>query len=170
GGSDHLLRVHDAQSTQTLLTLDGHDGRITEVAYRPDGRQIVSCALDRTLIVWDATTGKRAARLVGHVDAVMDVAWAPDGRRIVTAGQDRAVHVWDSRAPADAPLLGHDYVTGVSLSPDGKRLASAGKDQTILIRRLDGRDVKVLRGHRSEVLCLAFDPSGRRVVSGSDDR
>ena len=36
-----------------------HDGAVTDVAYTPDGKRIISCGNDRTIRIWDNATGKQ---------------------------------------------------------------------------------------------------------------
>src|SRR5262245_38582180 len=43
-----------------ILVLDagGHTGTVTAVFFTPDGKQLISCAADKTVRVWDAGTGE----------------------------------------------------------------------------------------------------------------
>jgi WD40 repeat protein len=52
-----LLRVWDAESGALLATLEGHQGRVTSVAWSPDGRRLLSGGDDGSLRVWDAESG-----------------------------------------------------------------------------------------------------------------
>jgi WD40 repeat protein len=50
------LKMWDAQSGQETLSLKGHAGRVTSVAFSPDGKRLVSGSEDQTLKIWDAQT------------------------------------------------------------------------------------------------------------------
>ena len=54
-----------------ILTLQGHRGYVTSVAYSPDGSHIVSGSWDKTIRVWSVTTGQSVAGpFQGHTDLV----------------------------------------------------------------------------------------------------
>lgn len=47
----------DVETGQELVTLSGHDGRVTSAAYSPDGQRIVTSSSDQTAKVWDSEMG-----------------------------------------------------------------------------------------------------------------
>ena len=79
-----------------LLTLQGHDSKVTSVAFSLDGRRIASGSVDETIKVWDAMTGKETLTLQGHDSNVTSVAFSLDGRRIASGSVDETIKVWDA--------------------------------------------------------------------------
>jgi WD40 repeat protein len=144
------------------------------VAYRPDGRRLVSGSNDNTVRQWDAETGQQiGAPLTGHTDIVTSVAYRPDGRRLVSGSEDYTLRQWDAETGEQigAPLTGHtDGVRSVAYRPDG-RLVSGSEDATL--RQWDAETGKQigapLTGHTESVSSVAYRSDGRRLVSGSYD-
>src|SRR5262249_15199220 len=62
------------ESAALSRTLEGHAGKVRDVAVTADGRFVVSASDDTTLKVWDIATGKPVRTLKGHAGMVLGVA------------------------------------------------------------------------------------------------
>jgi len=60
------LKVWDTATGRQILTLRGHSGEVTSVAFSPDGKRIVSGSRDSTLKVWDAQTALALTKTAGR--------------------------------------------------------------------------------------------------------
>jgi WD40 repeat protein len=49
-----------------LQTLEGHTGSVQSVVYSPDGQQLASASVDKTIRTWDAETGALQQVLKSH--------------------------------------------------------------------------------------------------------
>jgi WD40 repeat protein len=151
------------------------------VAFSPDSQRLASAGLDKMVRLWDVTTGQEVLTLRGHADLVGRVLFSPDGQRLASASADGMVRVWDASPfgeSADRRILtvceDGGAIYGLTFSPDSRRLASAGSDNAVKIRDAEtGRELLVLRGHKSPVFSVAFSsgPEGQhRLLSGSNDQ
>jgi WD40 repeat protein len=157
--------------TGSKLTLSGHTGNVTSVAYRPDGQQIASASQDATVRVWDANTGTVLKTLIGHGTAVLSVAYSPDGTRIVSSSFDGTARVWDiDTSQAVVTFTGHGVVVlRAYFLPDGKRVVSAGGDQKIKIWDAATGEERRSIHCDPHALSIAVSPDGRQLASGHND-
>jgi WD40 repeat protein len=159
-------------ATPRMFRLVQHAGRVSAVAWSPDGRWIATASSDHTARVWDARTGEPVGAPLKHGDEVNEVEWSPDGTRIATASDDHTARVWDARTgqPASAPLQHGDKVETVAWSPDGMRLATGSDDHTARIWDLrKGQPAVVPLQHGDTVEAVAWNPSGTLLATGSMD-
>ena len=92
---DYAIRIWDpALPDQSVLWGQGHNCRVTGLAYSPDGSLLASSSRssylspDYTIMIWNSSdmsllqTGTQPSD-VGHIDHSYDaIAWAPDGERV----------------------------------------------------------------------------------------
>jgi nucleoside phosphorylase/Tol biopolymer transport system component len=187
-GGDGVVRVWDADSTQTLLTYRGHAWlfekvnwlpKIYTIAWSPEGLRLASAGDSRKVYVWDAATGQTITVYEGHSGVLSNVfalAWSPDGKRIAsacsTAGLDKTVHIWNAKT--GSPLLRYDSsyglrpnfsVSSVAWSHQGDRIASTCGDKTIrLWNATTGKPISTFKTSSDWVYTIAWSPDGRRLA------
>ncbi|HCS54068.1 MAG TPA: hypothetical protein DIW81_21195, partial [Planctomycetaceae bacterium] len=181
----------DVTSLTERACLRGHEEKVTQVVFSPDGNWIASGSSDQSVRVWNVVSSAQQIILRGHQDCVTSIAYSPDGNRIISGSLDQTVRIWDvhmSRlprmfknviywlkkvtSPEPNSLVGHNGgVLCVNFSPNGMRIVSGSQDQTIRVwDATSGLQLTCLEGHKGGVTSVVFSPNGTLIVSGSDDR
>ena len=190
GSSDRTVRVwrvnttcNDGSGGELLRTLQGHQDRVTSVAFA-GSRQVVSGSADSTVRVWQ-TGGSLSLRdqhgiacthmvLRGHKAGVTSVAVSNDATKscIASGSHDKTVRLWNTADGSQRHvLLGHaGSVNSVAflVCKNGPNVVSGSSDHTLRLWGIDGTSGPVLYGHTGPVSSIAvFDLSKEaKVQSG----
>ena len=55
GSTDNTVKLWDAATGVQITTLRGHFGRVSSVAFSPDGALLATGSADNTVKIWDGT-------------------------------------------------------------------------------------------------------------------
>uniref|UniRef100_A0A8C0G8H9 Intraflagellar transport protein 122 homolog n=1 Tax=Chelonoidis abingdonii TaxID=106734 RepID=A0A8C0G8H9_CHEAB len=96
---------------------------IYDLAFKPDGTQLIIAAGNR-LLVYDTSDGTLIQPLKGHKDTVYCVAYAKDGKRFASGSADKSVIIWTSKLEGILKYTHNDSIQCVSYNPVTHQLAS----------------------------------------------
>ena len=153
------------------------------------GEGVLGVAQGRTALVVDLASGELRQRLEGHGEELRGVAFSSQGLIATCCGipldetehaSEHAVRLWDAKT--GALLLRRSLVAmphAIAFEPAGDRFALAAEGTRLLLYSRAGERLRAFEGegasgpltpisaHRGVVRALAFDPSGRFLVSVS---
>jgi WD40 repeat protein len=180
--------VWDLRMETRPVALFGHTG-VTDAAFSPDGKLIVTASTDQTARIWDAQTGAETA-VFGHKAPVTHAEFSADGHKLLTTsgedpstppgGPDEGVlenfdpiaRVWDTGSAAllYELLMDEDenIVRHAAFSPDGNMIVTVGDGPTRIwadnARRLN-RDPAETAGERRAGMTTS--PDGTLAIDGA---
>jgi serine/threonine protein kinase len=161
------VQLWDLATGAEQRRLRGPADNIRCVAISPDSKAIAAGSDDSMLWVWSSDqNGPKTVCMKGHHGAVTGVVFVSTDS-LLTAGADGTVRQWDLRSGKTKGTLPAGVGPLVAIAYGGKRVAVAGN--TLAVRMSTGQFAK-LDGHEGAVLCCAFSPDGRFLVSGGSDK
>ena len=97
-----IIDIRDGETGESVLSFEGHDGDVNDVAFSPDGSMLASTGDDGTLKVWDPSTGRLLSSAVGGGGACAGPSFSADGS-LVAAGWTRTT---GAGRPGPGPVHG----------------------------------------------------------------
>ncbi len=181
-GQANQAQIWDAQAGVKFGPALIHSNEVVLARFSPDGRQVLTAAVDHTARIWDTRTGQaltgplqaggriadacfsQDGRLVATATGD-DFAWTAEGHRLLTAAGDHAVRIWEATTGQQLFRLQHEEeVNSVQFSPDGELLLTACHYSVGLWDSHTGQPrVGTLR-YPAGVRVVGFSSDGTRVV------
>jgi WD40 repeat protein/beta-lactamase regulating signal transducer with metallopeptidase domain len=175
GAVDQTVRLWDAATLRQKAVLTGHESWVEALTFTSD-ETLVSGSHDGTVRFWDVVKAEQVATLTGHQPPVRAAALTPDRSLLVTGGGGRGIKLWEVRGRREIADLSTategaalPLLRGVDWAPDGKTVALAADKVVQLREPLSGRFRLALAGHEDAVTCVAYNPAGTILASGSPD-
>ncbi|MEO0351777.1 MAG: AAA-like domain-containing protein [Cyanobacteria bacterium P01_A01_bin.15] len=156
-----------AAEDSSTRTLEGHQDRVWNVTFSPDGRQLASTSLDNTVKLW-TSSGTLVTTLKGHDAGTWSVDFSPDGQVLASSSDDATVRLWRLDK---IPQTLHGYqgpVTNLALNQ--QTIAAGSWDKTIRLWDWQGDLQSALEGHTDRIWQVAFHPNGQTLASASWDK
>jgi WD40 repeat protein len=178
------MDLKDVSTAQTIMSFGTHAGRINSVQFDPNGKFLISGAMDGVCKVWTIQDSTQSETFTGHPNTdVTSCSYSIDGSELATSGGDGSIKLWGgSRGKEIMSFPGHDErVSCCVFSPlvgdrKGGVLTSSLYDGTVrLWQNLTGTEDEPFRHNSTYLTCMAFSPEkppdkrAGRVLAGSFD-
>ncbi|XP_064447970.1 intraflagellar transport protein 122 homolog isoform X3 [Mirounga angustirostris] len=135
---------------------------IYDLAFKPDGTQLILAAGNR-LLVYDTSDGTLLQPLKGHKDTVYCVAYAKDGKRFASGSADKSVIIWTSKLEGILKYTHNDSIQCVSYNPVTHQLASCSSsdfglwspEQKSVSKHKSSSKITCCREEHNDILAVA---------------
>ncbi|XP_014729544.1 PREDICTED: intraflagellar transport protein 122 homolog isoform X1 [Sturnus vulgaris] len=136
---------------------------IYDLAFKPDGTQLIIAAGNR-LLVYDTSDGTLIQPLKGHKDTVYCVAYAKDGKRFASGSADKSVIIWTSKLEGILKYTHNDSIQCVSYNPLTHQLASCSSGDF----GLWSPEQKSVSKHKTscKITCCSWTNDGQYLALG----
>ncbi|MCI0712548.1 MAG: protein kinase [Chloroflexi bacterium] len=155
----------------TFRAFNQHSTGVTSVALHPDGRQIISAALDGSIWINDIIDGGTFVITPTGVP-IIEMAYDASGEMLVYSTLDRRVHGWDTTRRIEQWQFSQSssIVSGLAAHPAEPYMVVGTEDgQVYLIDSTSGELVMPIGRVSSVVATVAIDPQGQFVAAGTID-
>jgi WD40 repeat protein len=132
--SRETVKIYEAFTGRLLRALIEHTSYVSDIAFSPDGRLLVSASDDLTVKIWEVASGHLLYDLRGYKTPVRSVVFSPDSRFLALGSEDGTVTILEIASRRKVrTLTGHKKrVEDVAFSPDGRFLVSKAPDGMIV--------------------------------------
>ncbi|KAL9257244.1 WD40 repeat-containing protein [Drosera capensis] len=143
---------------------------VTTLDWNGDGTLLATGSYDGQARIWN-TNGELKATLSKHKQPIFSLKWNNKGDYLLTGSCDKTAIVWDVKTEECKQQF--DLHTGPTLDVDWRNnssFATSSTDKLIYVWKIgDLIPIKTFAGHKGEVNCVKWDPSGSLLASCSDD-
>ncbi|MBC7816792.1 MAG: serine/threonine protein kinase [Planctomycetaceae bacterium] len=164
----HRLEIWELSTGQMSAAMEGHSHAITQVAFSPFGKRVVSSSADETVKVWDVILRKEIGSFFEEASA-LSVAFSPDGLRIASGSDDHTIKIW-THSTVESQTLVHPIktrVNNVAFSPNGAQIAAYVSSGMVCIWDVpSGAEFLAKRIPGNSIGRVAWHPDNKRIAVG----
>lgn len=134
------------QPGQQLRSFEGHTHHVLDVAWRADGKTLVSAGADNVLKVWDFDKGEQIRTIGGHTKQVSRLSMLRTAPMVISACGDAGLRQWniDSGGNVRSYQGASDFLHAVAATNDGSLVAAGGEEGIVRVYNGQGALVKTL--------------------------
>ena len=146
------------------LTLPGHSGIITSLAFFPDGKHLLSSSEDFTVRIWD-TTEDRSHMQISAMKGISTAIFSPNGNDLLLACSSGWVKIRHLKTKEEITFqTNQGFLRGARYNQDGSRFVTCGGKTAVIWDTQTHQKLQTLK-HEDLVSNVAFSPDGTRLLT-----
>lgn len=155
----HSLKAQSELTTKTVY----------QIAWSPNGTQIVSVDYTNTVTIWDAKTQKSLLTISGISNNLSAIRWSPDGSYLAANSYDaKKVFIWDTTTGSLLQSIQEDIGSfGLEWTADDGQILTGmdGIDGPAEIRRWDAHTGKLIERYAAGGGGIFSSPDGKVLAT-----
>jgi WD40 repeat protein len=172
---DRTVKIIDAKTRETKLTLSGHNFPCRAVAWSPKGDRIATGSENAEIRIWNAKTGAVISSVKGaHLRSINALWFDATGTRVISTSDDDSSKIWSlsKMAKPVATILGKGAnIYGTRYGDKGLRIVAGTLNNGVVV--YDGKTFQpayTLGGHPGfGVNDVDINSAGTRLLSAGRD-
>ena len=162
--------IANAAELKLRTHLKAHRNSVFSIALSNDKSKLLSAGVDKQVVLWNTKTWKQIAVNRDAEGKVLDLAISQDGKFAFTAGDRRQVMVIDVSSMKLRRRIKIPFrPIRLAVHPTRSWIAVSGYSGEVqIVDYIKGVKRASVRGHKSEVLGIAFSNDGRRLFTAGD--
>ncbi len=162
-------KTHPVRSNIKSI-LRGHEQAVSSLAWSPDGSQLASGSLDRSVRLWKLGQVDASLIIRKHKLGVQAVTWDPAGTQVASGGRDDSIQIYN----ASDGSLNQTFTSNASVVIS--RIAWSRDGANLFISTLGGGLQKIIlkdqtieqEGTKIAFRALALSPDGHYLALGTE--
>jgi WD40 repeat protein len=146
---------------------------IFHVAFRPDGKMLLTGDSDGAARFWNPDTGEQLGPPLLHFGAVFALAFSPNGETVLTGDMDQNAQLWDVATRRRLLSLSghHGCINDAAFSPDSQFVVTGSQDHTARLWDVaSGKPIGPPLSHAGEVIRVVFGHNGQTILTTTEDQ
>lgn len=152
------------QATEPF-TFKAHTSHITDLAFTPDSRFLLSAGMDNLVHQWSVPDWSLVQTYAGHEKSVNSIRLTSDGNRFITASSDRSMLLWETGVGEPLSVL-EPKGSSAWLSSSDRFIAANDKPWVTIMDLAKGLVLKRFKPFPKRTAALAFHPEENRLAAG----
>lgn len=180
-GRDRLIHIFDASFPHDddknpyspLDTLDHHSSSVTIVRFTSDGKRLISCSGDKSMVFCtvNGPTITKLKSIPTPLGTVNGLAIETSNKFAITSGQDKRLTIWNIHTGKQMRTYKNVEISGSELyksevDPSGSYIVTSGFDKNItLLDFFSGEVLHQMKGHSEVVTGMKFSADGHYLIT-----
>jgi WD40 repeat protein len=164
-GTRQVLALWETRTWHKVAELAGHRNGIWDLAFIPDGKELISASRDHTVKFWRPQVRPKPQ---ATPEAQKIIGFLPDSKTAILLQTTRLI-LWDMTSSQETrthPLTPGKLASSGAITGDGVRAAIGYQDGTVEVRDLDSGVVRrSFTAFTNPVFRVRLSPNGKEVTA-----